>query len=272
MKEEKNTLQKVGDFLAGKGFYIVLFACVAVIGVSAWILLFSGGEGETAYVGKVISAQDPVSDVFEYDADIGGNPVLPEGGKDVFASVQKPSEEPSPTEPPSPPRVAPSPVKEAVIEPSKEPPKEKGDSESELVSKELIFSWPIIGAVEKIYAVEELVYSKTMLDWRTHSGIDIAGALGAKVMSAADGTVADVYEDELLGTTVIVDHGGGIKSQYSNLAATPVVKKGDKITGGAVIGAIGTTAQCEIGEVTHLHFAMTRNDEACDPNDFLPKR
>ena len=275
MKEKKNALQGIGDFLAGKGFYIVLFACVAVIGVSAWILLFSDNNGESGYTGDVISAKDAGNGIFDY-GEGGGAPVVLEGEQDVFMPSAAPSptprDEPEPPAEHSPPEVVtPSPVKETVAEPTKEPAK-NGDSAAGEAEKKLTFSWPLLGTVEKSYAVEELVYSKTMLDWRTHDGIDISGALGAKVMSVADGTVVDVYDDELFGTTVVIDHGSGIKSHYSNLAATPVVKKGDKITGGAVIGAIGTTAQAEIGDVTHLHFAMTLNDESCDPGEYLPKR
>ena len=41
MHEKKSLSARVDEFLGGKGFYIVLFACIAVIGVSAWLLLFS---------------------------------------------------------------------------------------------------------------------------------------------------------------------------------------------------------------------------------------
>ena len=36
---KKGGLSRLGDFLAGKGFYIVLFLCVAAIGVSGYFLL-----------------------------------------------------------------------------------------------------------------------------------------------------------------------------------------------------------------------------------------
>ena len=43
--EKKATGNRVEAFFAGKGFYIVLLLCVAVIGVSAWSML-SGGTLE----------------------------------------------------------------------------------------------------------------------------------------------------------------------------------------------------------------------------------
>ena len=35
----RNILAKVGDFVLGKGFYIVLFLCVATIGISGYYLI-----------------------------------------------------------------------------------------------------------------------------------------------------------------------------------------------------------------------------------------
>jgi murein DD-endopeptidase MepM/ murein hydrolase activator NlpD len=95
-------------------------------------------------------------------------------------------------------------------------------------------------------------------------------ALGDKVMAAASGSVVELFSDPLYGTTVVIDHGDGICSIYSNLAEVPVVKVGDAILAGETIGSIGTTALCEIGETTHLHFAMTKNGESVDPYDYLP--
>jgi murein DD-endopeptidase MepM/ murein hydrolase activator NlpD len=140
------------------------------------------------------------------------------------------------------------------------------------MSKEPVFVWPLMGDIEVIYSVDELQYNKTMSDWRTHAGIDIAGTLGSKVVAAADGTVTDVKTDDLLGTTVTISHANGLKSIYANLAKTPVVKKGDKVAVGAVLGAIGDTAIGETNEAAHLHFAVTKDNLPSDPIKYLPKK
>jgi murein DD-endopeptidase MepM/ murein hydrolase activator NlpD len=120
--------------------------------------------------------------------------------------------------------------------------------------------------------VEALAYDVTMGDWRTHSGLDIAAAAGTKVVAAASGTVSSVYEDDLLGTTVVIDHGKGLISVYANLAAVPSVKTGGKVSTGTVIGTVGTTAPAESGLAPHLHFALFKNDNAVNPLDYLPER
>ena len=49
------------------------------------------------------------------------------------------------------------------------------------------------------------------------------------MLAAADGTVSDIYADDLLGTTVVISHGGGIESVYSNLAELPTVTVGQSV-------------------------------------------
>ena len=46
--KKKPFFERAEAFFAGKGFYIVLFLCVTVIGVSAWSLLTDSGKGGRA--------------------------------------------------------------------------------------------------------------------------------------------------------------------------------------------------------------------------------
>lgn len=260
MKDKKAFSRRVGDFLAGKGFYIVLFICVAVIGVSAWILLFTDSTDDGADVVSIESPSDYVQDV-----------ILP---SDYYEDVIEPEVEDNSSEADVPDTQ--DDVEEADVEPVEEDESEDAvlteESAEDAMTEDLIFVWPLSGNVEVMYSVDELIYNKTMADWRTHAGIDIAGQMGSKVMAVADGTVLEIGTDDLLGTTVTIDHGSGLKSVYANLAATPVVKAGDKVAMGAVIGSVGDTAIGETNEVAHLHFSMTLNDEPVDPAEYLPTR
>jgi murein DD-endopeptidase MepM/ murein hydrolase activator NlpD len=104
-----------------------------------------------------------------------------------------------------------------------------------------------------------------MDDYRTHNGIDIAASEGTPVKVCADGTVSDVYTDDLLGQVVVVDHGGGLKSIYANLSDQVTVKKGQDIEAGTVVGCVGHTAMCEVSIAPHLHFAITKDGNYVDP-------
>ena len=111
----------------------------------------------------------------------------------------------------------------------------------------------------------ELVKSKTLNVWKTHDGVDIAGKMGEKVKSMTSGTVTQVYNDPMLGATVEIDHGSGLIGFYSNLAEDIAVTSGQTVSAGTVIGSIGDTAEGEIDDETHLHFALKKNGEWIDP-------
>ena len=124
---------------------------------------------------------------------------------------------------------------------------------------------PVSGAVERPYSTDELMYDKTMGDWRTHAGVDLAAPLGSYVSASAAGTVTDISDDPLYGTTVTIAHSGGYESVYANLAGTPTVEIGDTVAAGETIGAVGDTAICESAEASHLHFAVYADGESVDP-------
>ena len=71
MHEESNFRKKAENFFAGKGFYIVLILCIAVIGASAWIILSSSG----VLADKDGAAQD-VSVSVDADAALAQEPVI----------------------------------------------------------------------------------------------------------------------------------------------------------------------------------------------------
>ena len=128
---------------------------------------------------------------------------------------------------------------------------------------------PLVGETVAAFSMDALQYSETMGDWRTHDGVDIAAELGTPVCAASAGTVLDVREDDLMGTTVVISHDGGYESIYANLQAAPTVETGDYVTAGQVIGSVGRTALSEAAQPSHLHFGVTKDGEYVDPAEFL---
>lgn len=124
---------------------------------------------------------------------------------------------------------------------------------------------PLNGEIINDFSDGELVKSKTLNVWKTHDGVDIAGALDEKVKSMMGGTVTKVYEDQLMGASVIIDHGNGIEGYYCNLSKDIPIAEGQTVSAGTVIGMVGDTAESEISEPSHLHFAVKKNGEWIDP-------
>ena len=119
------------------------------------------------------------------------------------------------------------------------------------------------------YSPAELIYSTTMDDYRTHSGVDIEGKLNDKVKAFASGTVTDIYTEGMWGVCIKIDHGSGLISLYANLAEETNVKKGQKVKTGDVIGKIGESALIEIGEKPHLHFEIFKDNKPVNPSDYI---
>ena len=128
---------------------------------------------------------------------------------------------------------------------------------------------PVEGETVAEYAMDCLSYNQTTRDWRVHNGVDIAAAEGTPVMAAADGTVYTVYEDETMGTTVVIRHEDGYTTKYSCLAPEVTVAAGDPVTMGQQIGCVGTTALLESALDPHVHFSVTCDNEVVDPAEFL---
>jgi len=144
--------------------------------------------------------------------------------------------------------------------------------EATQVSAMATMAMPTMGKVITAFAMDTLVYSKTLEQWNSHNGIDIAADLGTPVKAAMEGTVAEVItNDPKLGIVVILNHGSGIQTLYGNLHSDELVKKGDKVEKGQVIGAVGKTAPFEIEDPPHLHFEVLKDGENIDPEQYLPK-
>ena len=128
------------------------------------------------------------------------------------------------------------------------------------------FVVPLEGTVTKKYSMNALVYSSTMKDYRTHSGVDIKANEGDPVKAYTDGKVRDIYEDDLMGRVVVLEHDYGLCSYYMNLADNlpDGLEVGSEVQAGDEIGYVGTTAALECADGPHLHFELTVNDELID--------
>ena len=128
---------------------------------------------------------------------------------------------------------------------------------------------PVNGQTAAGYAMDCLSYNQTTRDWRVHNGIDYTAQAGTPVVAAADGTVYTVYEDDTMGTTVVISHGDGYVTKYSSLTEEVQVKPGDTVTMGQTLGQVGSTALLESAIGDHIHFSVTHHDEYVNPAEFL---
>ncbi|NOX84238.1 MAG: peptidoglycan DD-metalloendopeptidase family protein [Alphaproteobacteria bacterium] len=100
---------------------------------------------------------------------------------------------------------------------------------------------------------------------KTHEGVDIKAPRGTKIRAAGGGKVVAAtkrYKGQTSwGNVVVIDHGHGLVTRYAHLDGY-VVKKGDRVDAGDVIGTVGSTGK---SSGPHLHFEVLQDGLNIDP-------
>ncbi|WP_194840891.1 M23 family metallopeptidase [Filobacillus milosensis] len=97
-------------------------------------------------------------------------------------------------------------------------------------------------------------------------GVDISSKDGKafEVVAALSGTVTAVFDDELLGKVVEIEHDETRSTFYASLSEVNVAE-GDELDQGDVIGVSGTNVYGD-EETTKVHFRLLENGEPVNPN------
>ena len=103
-----------------------------------------------------------------------------------------------------------------------------------------------------------------------HGGIDIAGGCGTPILAIGTGTVKASGQPLWpwdSGYGVVISHGSGVQSWYWHLKAQVIVRAGQVVSRGQVIGYEGNT-----GNSTGCHLHMGINDHGVweNPRVYLP--
>ena len=121
------------------------------------------------------------------------------------------------------------------------------------------FVLPAKGRVSGVFGSQRILNDKPR---SPHRGLDIAAPTGTSVLCPADGIVRLVAEDMyLMGNTMIVDHGLGVRSIFIHLNRI-LARESDRVTQGDLIARVGQS-----GRATgpHLHWGMFVGTIAVDP-------
>lgn len=127
--------------------------------------------------------------------------------------------------------------------------------------------YPVDGSVSTAYSLQS-IYSETMKDWRSHTGLDIDAPLSSAVSAVADGTVTKAYEDKLWGNVIEIEHKGGLKTVYKGVSTLSMVKVGENVEQGDVISGVGT-APIESKAMPHLHFETWLDGICVNPECYV---
>ncbi len=98
-----------------------------------------------------------------------------------------------------------------------------------------------------------------------HKGVDLAGPEGTPIYASRGGTVTIARYSNSAGYYVTINHGDGYSSVYMHMTSY-VVSKGDKVSGGQLIGYMGSTG---ISTGSHLHFGIMYNGAYVNPANYV---
>lgn len=108
---------------------------------------------------------------------------------------------------------------------------------------------------------------------RMHTGIDFAAKTGTPIYATGDGTVIDPKGNQSgYGIVCVINHGFGFESLYGHMSKM-IVKPGDKVKRGQVIGYVGSTG---LSVAPHCHYEIIKNGVKINPvnyfyNDLTPQ-
>lgn len=98
-----------------------------------------------------------------------------------------------------------------------------------------------------------------------HSGIDLRGRTGDKIIATADGIVTKAFRNGGYGKYVEINHGNGYVTKFAHMHKI-LVKRGDKITRGQKIGTVGNTGR---STGSHLHYEICLHNKSVNPAKFM---
>lgn len=231
-----------------KGFYIALGVCLVAIGAAAWTTY----DGVKNYMsptpaenGSAMPSVSSKANEQEAGTTVSGVPAEPssqDASSDPAKAESTASSQPS------------SKAGQDSSAPKKDVPSSSQSTQPSGENQLNIF--PSGQKVIKEFSGDNPIYSQTLNDWRVHEGVDFSAEKGSMVKAVSAGTAKDIYEDPMLGTTIVIEHTG-FEAYYCGLGSTTLVKKGDTVKLGQEIGSVNEVPSESVDE-NHLHFAIEK--------------
>jgi murein DD-endopeptidase MepM/ murein hydrolase activator NlpD len=119
------------------------------------------------------------------------------------------------------------------------------------------------------FSTTSLIFDPTMDRFSTNDNIRIAANEGDPVRAGADGRVVSIGKDFWRGNYITIDHGGGWTSTLGQLMESVLVREGEIVRAGQVIGGIGQPSGSASLNGTHVHLHVMHNNLPVDPYDLL---
>ncbi|MGQ9496824.1 MAG: peptidoglycan DD-metalloendopeptidase family protein [Desulfotomaculales bacterium] len=122
--------------------------------------------------------------------------------------------------------------------------------------------WPVGGRITSAFGSRKSPFGGRL---EFHDGLDIAAPYGTGIRAAGAGVVTFTGYLAGYGRTITIDHGYGLATRYCHVSGI-LVKPGQKVTRGQVIGRVGSSGR---STGPHLHFMVLVGGTPVDPTRYL---
>ena len=306
MNEKDKNKRRKSSSPKSKGFYVALYSCIGVMLAIAVVVGYMNMTGSDTKQDKLSSAEnnpqvaavDKSKDGQQYEDYLGEISTAITGEyNDELAKKPKATSGTSSEATPAP-STAPSASPKAKAEeqvpaqtqeekPKTDTPTQNEDNEAnnDVNKSETIGAnesepfaafdgaqtlvWPVVGEIVMPFSMDKLVYDTTLEQYRINNNICIAAPSGTQVHVAAEGIVKEVTQTKESGNTVVVDHGNGWVTTYSQLQDGILVSVGDVVKASDIIGGVADPSIYSVLLGSHLQFEITKDGQAMDPNTLL---
>ncbi len=100
---------------------------------------------------------------------------------------------------------------------------------------------------------------------RMHAGCDLTAPRGTPIYATGDGVVKRAGWSGGYGKVVDIDHGFSYESRYAHMSKM-VVRKGQKVKRGQLIGHVGSTG---LSQAPHLHYEVHHKGKPVNPINYF---
>lgn len=251
-----------------KNYYRILWGCLAVVVIAGGIYYFAGRDKtpvpstttpqqteQAAH--QVIVNQTPALEeaVAEREYQYDSSEQEEQQSTTVSAQQQQPLESTA---------IAKEEVKQQTEKQQTEE-QQQNTQQASIFENEPLFVMPLAGNIVMDYSIDHAIYDATLDQYRTNDHISIGAKKGESVKASEDGTVESVKTDDERGITVVLNHGNGWQTTYSQLQEDVVVKEGDKVKKGQEIGFVAEPTKYSVALGEHMDFSIAKDGVTVDP-------
>lgn len=235
------------------GFYTALSVCIVAISMAIWSAYVSvsdytkqsNSQGYKSSLNSVTAKTD--NDVTGVTAEETTNAETQPSTLEETTEATEPETEPQ--------------TNAQETEPNSEQPETKSVLKA-MLAVERTLSYPVKNPVVQKEYSETAVKSKTMEDYRAHTGVDFKCSENEEIFVMTDGNVKEIYNDAMFGTVVAVE-SDNLTILYCGMNKSSLFS-GNTVKAGEKLGTVGEIPS-ESADNKHIHIEVKVDNQYIDP-------